>query len=57
MDQINDDVRKVAIGLCKADRHSEDRSIQVAPGFSVPMWLTYVNRAEQLMREKLAFGK
>ena len=55
MDEISPTVRKVAIGLCAADCCTIDRQIKVDGGFTVPRWLTYVSRADQLVRERQAF--
>ena len=54
MDEISDDVRKVAIGLCREDRYTEDRCIVVAKGFTVPKWITYISEAEHLIRQRNA---
>lgn len=52
--EITEEIKKVAIMLCKQDRYASDSRIEVAPGFQVPYWLAYVSRATQLVMERQA---
>ncbi len=54
---ITEQVKKVAIALCKQDRYSSDARLKAADGFSVPMWLIYVSRAKQIVAERDALAK
>jgi hypothetical protein len=54
---MDERVKVVAMKLADQDRYGANSPFEVAPGFTVPTWLTYVSRARQLVAERDAFGK
>jgi uncharacterized protein YqgV (UPF0045/DUF77 family) len=57
MEKIDEAVKAVAIKLASYERYSPHSTVTVVEGFSVPTWLTFVSRAQQLVAERSAFGK
>lgn len=57
MNDIDNETKELACRLAQADRFNGSYALTIEEGFTVPMWLTYVSRAKQLLIEKNAMSK
>ena len=55
MAKESDEVKTVAQRLCRANGYHEGQRYAVCDGIEVPLWVTFVSRAEQLVKEREAF--
>lgn len=54
---LDEETRDAAKRLAKASGYHEEYQITIVPGFTVPMWTTFISRATQLIAERKAFCK
>ena len=54
--QVEANVREVAKKLAQQARHTDGAMVQIGETF-IPMWVTFVSRAEELIAERSLFGK